>query len=229
MVIKQKKISCIIPAYNEGKRIGQVLRAVHRHPYVQEVIVINDGSKDNIKEVVKSFKGVKLLTNKVNQGKCKAMLRGMKAAKHDYYFFLDADLVNLQPHHITRLIEPILKEEAEVAISLRKNAPWIYKKIGLDFISGERVFHKGLLKEYEQLATLPGFGLEVYINEHIIKNKHRISVVLWEEVESPYPNRKYGWMKGSLRFLGMIRQIEKVIGIRGAARQIVHMHRLKNG
>ena len=50
-----QKVSCIIPAYNEGDRIQGVLSAVYNHPYVSELIVIDDGSSDQTKDVVGRF------------------------------------------------------------------------------------------------------------------------------------------------------------------------------
>lgn len=42
----KNKVTCIIPAYNEERRIGQVLDVIVKHPGINEIIVVNDGSKD---------------------------------------------------------------------------------------------------------------------------------------------------------------------------------------
>ena len=50
-----KTISCIIPSYNEEKRIIEVIQTVIRHPHVNEIIIVDDGSKDNTKKVIEDF------------------------------------------------------------------------------------------------------------------------------------------------------------------------------
>src|SRR3989338_9641304 len=97
------KISCIIPAYNEGVRIKNVLRAVYKHPLIDEVIVVDDGSKDNTKDIVKEFEGIKLIIQE-NKGKSQAVAAGVSQAEGDLLFFLDADLIGLTPKNISGLI-----------------------------------------------------------------------------------------------------------------------------
>ena len=114
-----KKVSCIIAAYNESERIGGVLDAIENHPLIEEVIVIDDGSKDNTSEIVSKRKGVKLITLTKNRGKSFAVVTGIRESKHDHLFMLDADLVGLSADDVTRLIQPILNGEADISISLR--------------------------------------------------------------------------------------------------------------
>src|SRR3989344_705014 len=134
------RISCIIPAYNEGPRIGKVLRVACGHPLIGEVIVVDDGSKDNTKDIVKKFDKAKLIVNKKNLGKSKSMVAGIRRSRVDLLLFLDADLVGLNQKNIYDLIRPVLDGEADVTISFRKKALWLFKLIGMDSVSGERVF-----------------------------------------------------------------------------------------
>ena len=53
-------VSCVIPAYNEAARIAGVLEAVTRHPLINEVIVVDDGSTDETPNVVAKFRQVDL-------------------------------------------------------------------------------------------------------------------------------------------------------------------------
>jgi glycosyltransferase involved in cell wall biosynthesis len=222
----QRKISCLIPAFNEGKRISKVLRAACHHPLIDEIIVIDDASTDDTARIVSRFSDVRLIRNKKNLGKSGAILKGITAAKNDYLLFLDADLIGLKPVHLTRLIEPVIGGEADVTISLRKNSSVPFRELGLDFISGERVFHRDLIPDPCKLRNIPSFGLEVYINKFIIKKKLRIRVVRWDDVISPYPDKKFGLVEGTRRFLRMVDNIESLIGISGIARQIIEMKRL---
>ena len=97
------KVSCIIPAYNESKTIKNVLNVVKNHELVGEVIVINDGSNDNTKEIVEKIRGIKLINNDENMGKSASVAKGIKLSKNEIIMLLDADLKNLNKNHVTSL------------------------------------------------------------------------------------------------------------------------------
>lgn len=222
------KVSCIIPSYNEELRIGAVLQVVYKHPLIDEVIVVDDGSKDRTQAVVKNFKGVQLIIHEKNKGKSQTVVDGIMQSKGDTIFLLDADLIGLTPKDISDLIEPVLLQKADISISLRKNSPWIARRFGLDFISGERVFSRELIKDYlNEMQKLPHFGLEVYLNKLVIKNKYRIKVVFLKDVISPWPNKKKGSVLGLKSFFLMILDILRTISIFEAVRQFVKMSFLK--
>lgn len=52
---------------------------------------------------------------------------------------IDSDLLNLEPYHITSLLLPIQENKADVTLSVRENSLPIYKWIGTDFVTGERI------------------------------------------------------------------------------------------
>ncbi|WP_042680028.1 glycosyltransferase family 2 protein [Thermococcus paralvinellae] len=114
-MLNGKQISVIIPAYNEEKRIGKVLQRMPE--FVDEVIVVDDGSKDRTSEVARKF-GVKVIRLEQNQGKGKAMSEGIKAASGDIIVFIDADGQH-RPEEIIKLVEPIVNGEADFVIGSR--------------------------------------------------------------------------------------------------------------
>jgi len=210
-----KKISCIICAFNEEKRISVVLSALKNHPYINEIIVIDDGSTDKTKDIVKQFDFVKLISQEKNGGKSKAMARGIKEASYDILIFLDADILSITSDDITELVKPVLENKSDMSISLRRNSLWIYKKIGLDFVSGERVISKKyLINELEEIEKLPGFGIEVFMNRIIIKNKLRVKIVKWNNVRVERKRDKIGFWKGTMGDFLMIKEIMKVISFK---------------
>ncbi len=92
--------SIVIPAYNESQRIGEslerILAHIARRNWVVEVIVVNDGSRDNTAEIVRQSArrnpAVRLVENPGNCGKGYSVRHGMMEARGDVLLFSDADL-----------------------------------------------------------------------------------------------------------------------------------------
>lgn len=90
------KLSIVVPCYNESKDIAKNSEIIKN--YLQsikqdyELILVNDGSKDNTKEVIEAIPGVKALSYEPNRGKGGAVKYGIENATGDYVLFMDADL-----------------------------------------------------------------------------------------------------------------------------------------
>lgn len=92
-------ISAFFPAYNEGANIEaltvKTVETLRKVADKWEVIIVDDGSKDNTEEVaeklVKDYPGVRYIRHKVNQGYGGAVKTGLKEAKLDWIFFTDGD------------------------------------------------------------------------------------------------------------------------------------------
>jgi poly-beta-1,6-N-acetyl-D-glucosamine synthase len=95
---KKYTVSFIIPAYNEAKTIGESLKHIFNldYPYIEEVIVVNDGSTDDTREVLvelsKKYPRLKVINNEKNYGKAAiAQNKGLNAAKGEIIAIVDAD------------------------------------------------------------------------------------------------------------------------------------------
>lgn len=221
-------VSCIIPAYNEAARIAQVLAPVLGHPLIDEVIVIDDGSSDATSAVVAAIQGVRLITLAQNIGKTAALAQAIAQAKGPLLLLVDADLIGLSAEDLTALIRPVLTGRADLSISLRQNAPRIWRRIGLDYISGERVLKKSLIApQLDALPHLPKFGFEVFLNSLAIAANQRLAVVAWPGVVSPLKASKYGFWTGLRGDVGMIRDMMRAVPALGLLRQIVALRRLR--
>ena len=136
--MKEKKISIIIPAYNEQKAIGKTLNVlVKEYSDVAEIIVINDGSTDETPEIIRQFKEVRLINHRHNHGYGASLKSGIHYATTDLVCFYDAD----DQHHskdIQRFIQEI--DNADMVIGSRglsafKNWHRAPGKLVLHFIS----------------------------------------------------------------------------------------------
>ena len=90
------KLSIVIPCYNEAKDIASNVEKVKSYlldkKIDHELLLVNDGSKDNTKEVIESIPDVKALSYEKNRGKGGAVKFGIEHATGDYVLFMDADL-----------------------------------------------------------------------------------------------------------------------------------------
>lgn len=221
-------LTCLIPAYNEGARIPAVLAALHGHPLIDEVLVIDDGSHDDTvaqaERALSQLPRGRLLRQTQNGGKTRALARGLAEARGSHVLLLDADLTGLTPAHLTRLIAPVLSGAADLSVSLRDNAPWIWRVIGLDYISGERVLRRDLiLPELNALETLPKFGFEVFLNRLVLASGARIAVVRWHGVKSPLKGAKYGLWQGIRGDFGMLRDMARTVPVWRLLGQILRL------
>jgi glycosyltransferase involved in cell wall biosynthesis len=201
-------VTCLNPAFNE-----EVLRAVVGHPQVREVLVVDDGSLDDIAAVLRSVPGATLIEMPLNRGKTAALVAGIRAAQGSYLLLVDADLSGLTPEHISALLDPLRTGRADVSVSLRESAPRFWRWLGIDYISGERVLSKSLLDHHAQTTlALPRFGFEVFLNSLLISRRSRVAVVCWPGVRSPPKRSKMGWSKGLVAEAKMIGDMARCVG-----------------
>lgn len=221
------KVSCLIAAYNEAERIGGVLSVVQNHPALLEVIVVDDGSRDNTSAVVRQYANVKLLVQDPNAGKSKAVVRGALEAQGDIILMLDADLQYLTQEHISKLLEPIQNGSADVSISVRENSLRIYKAIGLDFCSGERAFPRRLITDHvDEIRHLTGFGIESFLNRLIIRARMRIAIIPLKGLVNTMKMQKIGFIRGLIAETKMVGQVLRVISPVEVVRQNYWMLKL---
>ena len=117
--------SIVIPAYNEGARLGATLERVLAYVSQQgeetEIIVVNDGSRDNTADLVRQFAAsnpvLRLVENPGNRGKGFSVRNGILNARARVVIFSDADLSS-PIEELPKLLRP-LKEGADIAIGSR--------------------------------------------------------------------------------------------------------------
>ncbi|MGB6429802.1 MAG: dolichyl-phosphate beta-glucosyltransferase [Candidatus Acidiferrales bacterium] len=128
-------VSVIIPAYNEEKRLPPTLARIEEYfaarPLTWEILVVDDGSRDQTAQVVESLRsriaGLRLVSNAGNRGKGYSVRHGMREAKGNVALFTDADLS-----------API--EEADKLLAALENS---------DVAIGSRALNRGLIEVHQ--------------------------------------------------------------------------------
>ena len=119
-------LSIVIPAYNEALRITPTLQRLHafllNQPLRWEMVVVDDGSKDDTIAVVEALAatmpGLRVVRSPQNRGKGSAVRLGMLAARGQIRVMCDAD-GSMPPEELPKLLAPIIGCRAEIAIGSR--------------------------------------------------------------------------------------------------------------
>ncbi|SES70481.1 Glycosyltransferase involved in cell wall bisynthesis [Natronincola peptidivorans] len=187
----KKRISAIIPVFNEEKKIEETLLEIKKIDVISKIYVVNDGSTDNTAEITSKINGIVLINCLSNNGKGAALKMGVKIAleESDIIIFLDGDL-GKTVREANKLLEPIISNTTDVTIA---KFPPAKKKGGLGFVkklakygvyyytgkkldtvlSGQRAFKKSVLKsislDYRGFEVELGMTIEILKKGFIIK------------------------------------------------------------
>jgi glycosyltransferase involved in cell wall biosynthesis len=189
------KLSVIIPVYNEVESIQTILKRVHATKLVHEIVIVDDGSMDGTRDVLKKLdgkKGVRVILHEMNQGKGAAVRTGMTAAKGDILLIQDADL-EYDPRDYAELLKPIEEGLADVVYgsrflgrahrvtmfwhmvankSLTLLTNLLYDTILTDMETGYKVFRREVIEGMVIRAN--SFNFEPEFTAKILKRKYRI-------------------------------------------------------
>jgi glycosyltransferase involved in cell wall biosynthesis len=192
MMVNMKAV-CIIPAFNEEKNIEEVVRRIKKVKSINDVIVIDDGSKDKTAEIAKNA-GAIVLRHKINKGKGETLKTGfnyiLKKPDIKYIIVMDADL-QFRPEESEKLLKLLKNGKAEFVIGYRN-----FKKMPFRHLMGNLLWKNtfnflfktsfkdtncgyfAILKDIiEVLEVKKGYVLENSILASVVKNKIKFKQV----------------------------------------------------
>jgi glycosyltransferase involved in cell wall biosynthesis len=222
------KLSVIIPVYNEKNTVNKLIQLVQdvELEMEKEIILIDDGSTDGTREILKNLKfpNVKVKLHETNQGKGAALRTGFSLATGDFVIIQDADL-EYDPREYSKLLTPLLDGRADAVYGSRfLGGPhrvhffWHYigNKMLTTFsnilsnlnLTDMETCYKVFRKEILDKITLKSkrFGIEPEITLKLARQKCRIY-----EVPISYSGRDYaegkkiGWKDGVAAIFHLIR------------------------
>ncbi|MFA5029385.1 MAG: glycosyltransferase family 2 protein [Patescibacteria group bacterium] len=186
-------LSVVVPVYNESQKVQQTVEMLKKEliglGIEHEIIVINDGSTDDSKEVLNKIEGIKLINHPYNKGYGAALKTGVLNSGHDWILFFDSDGQH-RPEDIKNFIAHINDYELiagdrtggkYVRPTLRKPGLWLLRVVANylvdykipDLNCGLRLVKKNILKNY--LHLMPnGFSMSTTSTLAFLKDKKNV-------------------------------------------------------
>lgn len=203
-----EKTCIIVPAYNEAPRIGVVLDVVTNTDFNSEVIVVDDGSKDNTSEIASKYP-VKLACHEHNRGKGAALQTGIGMIDNaQYILFIDADLIGLHQDHLKLLLEPLINDN-DVGMSIgvfqggKKSVDLAQKFFPI--LNGQRALRRRYINKLPDLSW-SRFGVEVLITKYAEMVNEDISWIPMKNITHWTKEKKLGFYHGFLYRLQMYKE-----------------------
>ena len=219
---KDTKITCIVPAYNEGPRIGKVLEIVVAFPPFLEVIAVNDGSSDNtlseLNKYAKKYANLKVIDIQLNKGKANAVIEGVNKAKGELICLIDADLTGLSFDYLYKMIFFILNKEFDMTILDRAGdraaiIGWSHSWVAR-FNGGERAMWKSDFLKMN-IDKSSRYAIEQIINLYYVKSHKKVRTIYCPNLYGEYQYNKLGLIGGLKSYATMFIEVYKASHIKG--------------
>lgn len=201
-MVEKKRVAAIIPAYNESTRISGVVNSLKKSKLIDEIIVVDDGSKDNTFEIAKKIKKVRCLRIEKNRGKGKAIDLAISSTNADIIFLCDADLKNFDGVMADKIISPVLNKKTKLSLGIReirinKIIMELNLKFGFLFLSGQRAFTRDVWIKMPDYYK-KGYRLELGMNYCVRKKFKDFSLTMLNYGQCAKES-KMGIVKGEIQ------------------------------
>lgn len=209
-------VAAVIPAFNEGNQIPVLLAVLKDVPYLTEIIVVDDGSIDSTWEAATAAgmddPRVKVIQHPLNYGKGQALKTGWQSTDAPYVLFLDADLINLRPHHVDQLVLPVMQGETDMTVGLFNSGRWVtdFTHRTIPWLSGQRCIKAPLMKQVPVDAA-QGYGIETAISTTARKNGWRCQEIWLHGVSNHLVSDWGGLFSNIIRRVRIVRDVGRAI------------------
>ena len=199
-------IAVLIPAYNEENTVAEVVR-VARDAAIGPVWVVSDGSSDKTASHARDA-GANVIEYPDNKGKGGAVSTGAQQIEAQTLVLIDADLVNLKPQHLHRLLEPVQSGRADTTVGLFAGGGAFtdFGNRATPHWSGQRCIPRQTILRTPKLAER-GYGIELALTDQIKRDGLRLEYVDLDGVSQVMKEEKIGLLAGFGRRLRMYWQI----------------------
>ncbi|WP_057978248.1 glycosyltransferase [Caloramator mitchellensis] len=190
------KAVCIIPAYNEEKTIADVIDVVKSVDIINKVIVVSDGSTDNTATIARNH-GAIVYELKENKGKGAAVKIGVDNADSELILLLDADLIGLTKEHVVDLLNPVLRDEADMTIGIFAKGRFAtdLAQFVAPHLSGQRAVKKEIITKINNI-DITRYGIEVALTKSVEREGYRVVNVELKDLTHIMKEEKLGFRKG---------------------------------
>lgn len=197
-------VSVVIPAFDEVGTIADVIACALLHPWVEEVIVVDDGSADDTARVAEAA-GARVIRLDQNAGKTAALDAGVRSAKTGTLLFLDADVTGHTEQTLSRIMQPVIEGRFEMNVGLRARSTVMLNRALRFFpiIGGDRALTRRLW-EAVPADGVAGFQIEIALNYTSKQFEKGMGFELVHGTCHRIKERKYGLAVGVGRRLMMI-------------------------
>lgn len=221
------KCTVIIPCFNEGKRVVHVIEELKKSDYVNEIIVVDDGSETETKNILRNIKDIRLLIHPKNYGKGRAIFSGIEIAQNDLVIFFDADLKNVRSYILDKMVETFFNDKADMVLSVSKRDIFYMRWIGFaQAYTGQRVLRKSILMQHPEIFRHNKYTIEPAINL-VFFDKYKVSFIYNDEIKPTYKIQKEG-LTGLFKDFDMYYNHIKFLGIKGFFQQLQFAKKMCN-
>jgi len=189
--------AAIVCAYNEEKTLANLLDNLLGSPYLDEIIVINDGSSDQTASILEHYAWkteIQAVNLPQNQGKGYAMAEGITRAHSEALLFIDADLQNWHCGYELDLLRPLLQDQADMVIGYPIEGTDLFEPIDplglMHWISGQRAIWRRDALLLVELIRASRFGVETHINIFYQREQKRVQFVRLNDLKHPIKLQK---------------------------------------
>ena len=195
------RVAALVPGLNEAGRIGKVLEVLRAVPLLDEIIVIDDGSTDNMLDEINQAsvldQRIRVIRHETNLGKGQSLFDALHSTQASVILTLDADLFALKPQHVMDLIQPVVDGKLDMTVGLFRGGKFStdLSHFGTPWLTGQRCLRRELFTYVSEDAA-SGYGFETALTIAAHQHKCKTRRVYLNGVSHPHSEFHRGFWQG---------------------------------